>query len=62
MADVDLLIVQQHSVDGLDGSLGGLSGLVVNETVALGTTVLIGSDFARQNITEGGERIVKCLQ
>ena len=61
MADVDLLVVQQHAVDSLDGSLGGLSGLVVNETVALGTAVLIGGDLAGQDVTECGKGVVEGL-
>ena len=62
MADVDLLVVQQHAVDSLDGSLGGLSGLVVNETVALGTAVLIRSNLAGQYVAEGSESIVESLK
>ncbi len=46
MADVDLLVVQQHAVDSLDGGLGGLGSLIVDETVALGTAVLVGGDLA----------------
>ena len=61
VADVDLLVVQQHAVDSLDGSLGGLSGLVVNETVALGTAMLIGGDLAREDVAEGSERVVQSL-
>ena len=61
MADVDLLVVEQHAVDSLDGSLGGLSGLVVNETVALGTAMLVGGDLAREDVAEGGKRVVQSL-
>lgn len=61
MADVDLLVVQQHAVDGLDGGVGGLSGLVVNETVALGASVLVGGDLAGENVSEGSKRVVESL-
>ena len=61
MADVDLLVVQQHAVDSLDGSLGGLSGLVVNETVALGPAMLVGGDLAREDVAESGESVVEGL-
>ena len=62
MADVDLLVVQQHAVDSLDGSLRGLGGLVVDEAVALGAAVLIGGYLARQHVTEGGEGVVESLE
>lgn len=44
--DIDLPVVQQHAVDSLNGSVSGLSGIVVNETVALGTTTFVGPNFA----------------
>lgn len=61
VTDVHLLVVQKHAVDSLNGGLGGLSSLVVNETVSLRATVLIGSDLARQNGTERSESIVEGL-
>lgn len=61
VADVDLLVVQKHAVDSLDGSFSGLGGLVMDETVALGSTLVIGGDLAGQNVPEGGERIVQSL-
>ena len=61
VADVHLLVVQKHAVDGLDGSLGSLSGLVVDESVSLGAAMLVGSNLAGQDITEGGEGIVEGL-
>lgn len=62
MADVDLFVVQQHSVDSLDGGISGLGGFVVDETVTLGATVLVGGNLAGQDIAEGSERIVKGLR
>lgn len=61
VADVHLLVVEQHTVDGLDSSLGGLSGLVVDETVAFRAAVLVGSDLAGQDVAESGERVVEGL-
>ena len=61
MADVDLLVVQQHAVDSLDSSLRGLGGLVVDEAVALGAAVLIGGDLARKDSAESGEGVVEGL-
>lgn len=61
MADVDLLVVQKHAVDSLNGSLSGLGGLVVDETVALRAALLIGSNLARKNVAEGGEGVVEGL-
>ena len=62
VTNVNLLIVQKHTIDSLDGSLGSLSGLIVDETVSLGAAMLVGSDLARQDITEGGKGIVEGLQ
>ena len=61
VADIDLLVVQEHTIDSLDGGLGSLSSLVVDETVALGTAVLIGGDLAGQDVTEGSEGVVESL-
>ena len=61
VSNIDLLIVQKHTVDGLDGSLGSFSSLVVNEAIALGTTLLVGSNLARKNVTESSEGIVEGL-
>lgn len=60
VTDKDLLVVQQHAVDVLDGVLSGLVGLVVNETVSLGGT-LLGGDLAGQDVAEGREGVVKSL-
>jgi len=61
MADIDLLVVEQHAVDGLDSTISGLGGLVVNKAIALGAALLIGGDLARQNSAEGGKRIMEGL-
>ena len=61
MADVDLLVVQQHAIDSLDGSVSGLGGLVVDETVTLGSALLISSDLARKDVSESGKGIVQGL-
>lgn len=62
MTDIDFLVVQKHAIDSLNGSVSGLSGFVMNETEASRTTLLIGSDFARQYITKRGEGIMKSLK
>lgn len=61
VTDVDLLVVEKHTVDSLDGGIGGLTGLVVNETVASGLTVLVSGDLAGQDITESSECVVEGL-
>lgn len=61
MADKDLSVVEEHAVDGLDGSVGSLGGLVVDESVASGRSRLIDSDLARENVSESGERVVEGL-
>jgi hypothetical protein len=61
MSDVNLLVVQEHAIDGLDGGIGSLGGLVVDETVPSGTTVLVGSDLAGEDVSERGKGIMKGL-
>ena len=61
MTNIDLLVVEKHTVDGFDGSISRLSRLVVNETIALGTTLLIGGDFARKDVAKGRKGIMQSL-
>jgi hypothetical protein len=57
----DLLVVEEHAIDRLDGVLGSLRSLVVDEAVTLGVALLIDSDLAGENITKCDERIVERL-
>ena len=61
VSDVDLLVVQKHTVDSLDSSLSGLCSLVMDETVALGATLFVRRDLAGQNVAERGKSIVEGL-
>ena len=60
-ADVHLLVVEQHAIDGLDGVLGRLGSLVVDEAVALGVAMLVSCDLAREDVTERRKRVVQGL-
>jgi hypothetical protein len=46
MPDIDLLIVEKHSIDGLNSSVRGLSCLIMNIAIATRATLLVGSDLA----------------
>lgn len=35
MTNINLFVIEQHAIDGLDGIIGGLSGFIMNEAVAL---------------------------
>lgn len=61
VSNVDLLVVEQHVVDGLDGGVGGLGRLVVDETVSPGSTVLVNGDLAGEDVAKGGESVVEGL-
>lgn len=61
VSDVDLLVVEQHIVDGLDGGVGGFGRLVVDESVSPGSTVLVNGDLAGEDVAEGGESVVEGL-
>lgn len=62
MADVNLAIVQQHAVDGLDGGIGSLVRLVVHVAITLGSALFVGDYFARQDVAEGRESIMERLR
>lgn len=62
MANINLFVVQKHAIDGFNGSSRGFSGLVVNEAVPLGATMLVSSDLARKNVAERGEGVMKRLR
>jgi hypothetical protein len=57
----DLLLVQKHAVNVLDGVVSGLGGLVVNKSVTLGVTVLILGNLAAQNVAKGSKGIMESL-
>ncbi len=61
MPDVNLLVVQQHAINGLDSGRGSLSGLIMNETISFGATMLVCSDFTGKNVAECSESVMKCL-
>lgn len=61
VTDINLLVVEQHAVDGLDGGLSSLCGLVVNEPIALGSALLVGSDLARKDSSESGKSVMEGL-
>ena len=62
VSDIHLLVVEKHTVDGLNGSVGSLGGLVMNETIALRAAVFVSCNLARQNGTECSESVVEGLQ
>ena len=61
VADVDLLVVQQHAVDVLDGGLGSSAGRVVDKGETARLAILVVADLAREDLTEGGKGVVKGL-
>jgi len=61
VSNEDLLIIEQHTIDGLDGRLGRLGTVIVNEAVTLRASSLICCDLTRKNVTEGSEGIMKSL-
>ena len=61
VSNVDLLVIQQHTIDGLDSRLGSLGAVIVNEAITLGASALVCRDLARKNVTEGGEGVMKSL-
>ena len=62
MSNVNFLVVQQHAIDGLDGRLCSLGGVIVDETITLGASALVCCNLARENVAEGGESVMKSLE
>jgi hypothetical protein len=62
VADIDFLVVQKHAIDGLDSAFSSFCGFVVDKTVALGATVFIGGNLARENVAESGEGVMESLR
>ena len=61
VSNKDLLVVQQHTIDGLDSRLGGFSAVIVDEPIALRAPTFVCCDLARENVTESSEGVVKSL-
>ena len=62
LADLDLLSVDEHAIELLDGGVGGLGGLVVDVAVTLGVAGLgIAHDLAGEDVAEEGEGVVQLL-
>jgi len=61
MADIDLLVIEKHAVDSLDGTICGFSSLVVDEAVTLGAAMLVRGNFAGEDIAEGSKGIMERL-
>lgn len=62
VADVDLLVVEQHAVNSFDSIISSLGSLVMDESVALGAALIIGGDLAREHVSKGSKGIVKSLK
>merc|ERR1719339_463025 len=56
-----LLLVEQHAVDLLDGVHGGLLRLKMNEAIAFGATVGVLGNLAAEDVPEGREGVVHRL-
>jgi hypothetical protein len=61
VSNEDLLVVQQHTIDGLDSGLGSLSTVVVNEAITLRATTFVGRDLAGKDVAECSKGIMESL-
>lgn len=62
MSDINLLVIEKHAIDSLDGAISSFGGLVMNESISLGATMFVCSNFAGQHIAKGGESIMESLE
>lgn len=62
VSNVDLLVIQQHTIDGFDSRLSSLGAVIVNVAVTPGASAFVCCNLARENIAEGSEGIVKSLR
>ncbi|KAK8919492.1 hypothetical protein VCV18_008318 [Metarhizium anisopliae] len=61
MTDVDLLLVEKHAINVLDGLVSSLVRLVMDKTIALGVAVLVLGNLAAQNVAKGSKGIMESL-
>ena len=61
VTNVNLFIVEQHAVHGLDGILSRFECFVVNKTVSPGMAMFVSCHFAKQYVSGGSEDIMKGL-
>lgn len=45
-----------------DGSIGELGSLIMHKAIALRTTLLVGGNLARQNLTKSSECVMESLE
>lgn len=62
MTNINLLVVQKHTIHRLDGGLGCFSGFIMYETISPGAPLFIGGNLAGQDSAECGKSIVKSLR
>mmetsp|Transcript_11552 Transcript_11552/g.20788 ORF Transcript_11552/g.20788 Transcript_11552/m.20788 type:complete len:323 (+) Transcript_11552:1516-2484(+) len=61
-AHLDLLPINEHTIQLFDGARGRFVGLVVHITISLGKArLLVGHNLARQNVAEKTERVIELL-
>jgi hypothetical protein len=60
-ANVDLFVVEQHTIDSLYGVIGSLRGLIVDEAITLRAALFVCSDLARQDIAKGRKGVMESL-
>jgi hypothetical protein len=61
MSDIDLLVVEQHAVDSLDGGNSSLASRIVDKGETSRLASLVETDLARKNVTKGGKGVVESL-
>jgi hypothetical protein len=61
VSDIDLSVVQQHAIDGLDGTVSSLGSVVMDKAVAFGTSAVVRGDFAGKNIPERRKGVMESL-
>jgi len=61
MANINLLVIEKHAVDSLDRIIGRLSSFIMDKTIAFGATLLVGGNFAREDVAKGSKSVMQCL-
>jgi hypothetical protein len=61
MSDVNLSVVKEHTIDSLNSRFRRLRCIIMNETVTLGTTTFVGTDFARKDVPERRKSVMQSL-
>ena len=61
MSNENLLVIQEHTVNGLDSGFCRFCTVIVNEAISPGASAFVSGDLTRENVSKGSKGIMKSL-